>query len=92
LSSYNAGRSPGILSGIGSGKRTGYQGRGEITVKPQTSINAGRSPGILSDVPFGSGKRTGYQGRGEITVQPRDPKKLAAGGAGKVRKGMMKGK
>ena len=92
LSSYNAGRSPGILSGIGSGKRTGYQGRGEITVKPQTSINAGRSPGILSDVPFGSGKRTGYQGRGEITVQPRDPKKYAAGGAGKVRKGMMKGK
>jgi hypothetical protein len=61
-------------------------------VKPQTSINAGRSPGILSDVPFGSGKRTGYQGRGEITVQPREPKKLAAGGAGKVRKGMMKGK
>jgi hypothetical protein len=92
-SNYNAIRSPGILSGvsIGSGKRTGYQGRGEVTVKPQTSINAGRSPGILSDVPFGSGKRTGYQGRGEITVQ-REPKKLAAGGAGKVRKGMMKGK
>jgi hypothetical protein len=93
LSSYNAIRSPGFLSGIGSGKRTGYQGRGEVTViKPQTSINAGRSPGILSDVPFGSGKRTGYQGRAEITVQPRDPKKFAAGGAGKVRKGMMKGK
>jgi hypothetical protein len=88
FSPINAIRSPGFLSNqsIGSGKITGYQGRGDITVGPQEKRQTG------TGISFGSGKLGGYKGRGDITVGPQDPKKLAAGGAGKVRKGMMKGK
>ena len=81
---YNAIRSPGILSGIsfGSGKRTGYQGRGQISVQPQAAKK--EAP---TTKPITAEERKKRDAAYLSTIE-----KFAAGGAGKVRKGMMKGK
>lgn len=89
-SNYNAIRSPGFLSGIsfGSGELGGYKGRGAITVQPREAKKVAPTAAPMSaeerkkrDAVYLSTLAKG----GKVA-------KFAAGGAGKVRKGMMKGK
>ena len=94
-SPINAGRSPGILSGVsfGSGKRTGYQGRGQISVQPKKTITGGTPliSGSDTNAVFTFGEAAAKK---NVANKAKGGKveKFAAGGAGKVRKGMMKGK
>jgi hypothetical protein len=90
-SNYNAIRSPGFLSGIsfGSGELGGYRGRGEISVQPR-----GTKKVASTAAPITAEERKKRDATYLSTKLAKGGKvgKFAAGGAGKVRKGMMKGK
>jgi hypothetical protein len=90
-SNYNAIRSPGFLSGI-SGELGGYRGRAQITVSPQAAKKAATTTASAAPVTAEERRKRDAAYLSTKLAKGGKVAKYAAGGAGKVRKGMMKGK